>query len=85
VQEDVRPDQRVMSGALLLLVMNLIGMGVGPWFVGAVSDHFHDTNPHHSLQIALYGLVPFYGLAIVIFLVLARVLRREGLTGETIR
>jgi MFS family permease len=79
VQEDVRPDQRVMSGALLLLVMNLIGMGVGPTFVGAVSDFLHASHPHHSLQIAFYALVPFYFLAIGLFLWLARVLRRETL------
>ena len=30
VQEEVRPDQRVLSGALLLLVMNFIGLGLGP-------------------------------------------------------
>ena len=29
VQEEVRPDQRVLSGALLLLVMNFIGLGMG--------------------------------------------------------
>lgn len=81
VQEEVRPDQRVMSGALLLLVMNLIGMGVGPTFVGATSDFFHASNPHHSLQIAFYALVPFYILAIVLFLWLARVLRKETLAG----
>jgi phosphotransferase system glucose/maltose/N-acetylglucosamine-specific IIC component len=75
-----------MSGALLLLVMNLIGMGVGPTFVGAVSDYFHATNPNHSLQIAFYALVPFYLLAIVLFLWLARVLRREqAITGDTRR
>ncbi len=78
VQEEVRPDQRVMSGALLLLVMNLIGMGVGPAYVGAVSDYFHAADPHHSLQIAHYALVPFYGVAIALFLWLAVVLKREG-------
>lgn len=77
VQEEVRPDQRVLSGALLLLVMNLIGMGVGPTFVGQVSDFFHASNPAHSLQIAFYALVPFYAVAIAIFLRLARVLRQE--------
>ncbi|MEO8778484.1 MAG: MFS transporter [Rhodanobacter sp.] len=77
VQQEVRPDQRVMSGALLLLVMNFIGLGFGPTFVGLVSDHFHASHPEHSLQIALYTLVPFYFLAIVLFLFLARVLRRE--------
>ena len=40
VQEEVRPDQRVLSGALLLLVMNFIGLGLGPTFVGQASDYF---------------------------------------------
>ncbi|MEJ0042647.1 MAG: MFS transporter [Rhizomicrobium sp.] len=80
VQEEVRPDQRVTSGALLLLVMNLIGMGVGPTFVGAASDFFHAGHPHNSLQLAYYTLVPFYVLAIVLFLWLARVLRNEDRT-----
>ncbi len=79
VQEEVRPDQRVMSGALLLLIMNLIGMGVGPTFVGAVSDFFRATHPHNSLQLAYYALLPFYVLAIGLFLWLTRVLRNEPL------
>ena len=74
-----------MSGALLLLVMNLIGLGLGPTFVGAASDFFHASHPHHSLQLALYLLVPFYVVAIVLFLALARVLRNESRTvGETV-
>ncbi len=85
VQEEVRPDQRVMSGALLLLIMNLIGLGLGPTFVGAASDFFRVSHPHHSLQIALYLLAPLYVVAISLFLILARVLRNENLTvGETV-
>jgi predicted MFS family arabinose efflux permease len=80
VQEEVRPDQRVMSGALLLLVMNFMGLGLGPAYVGAVSDHFHASHPQHSLQIALYSLTPFYVVAILIFVALARVLRRDSRT-----
>jgi len=67
-----------MAGALLLLVMNFIGLGLGPAFVGAVSDFFHAAHPEHSLQIALYCLTPFYVIAILIFLALARVLRRDS-------
>ena len=77
VQQEVRPDQRVVSGALLLLVMNFIGMGLGPTYVGAASDHFRATDPQHCLQTALYTLVPFYVLAIVLFVWLARILARE--------
>ena len=81
IQQEVRPDQRVMSGALLLMVMNFIGLGLGPTYVGAVSDHFHATHPGHSLQFALYALAPFYVLAILLFLWLARVLRQKSTVG----
>lgn len=77
VQEEVRPDQRVMSGALLLLVMNFLGLGLGPTYVGMASDYFRASHPDHSLQFALYTLVPFYALAIALFLWLARLLARE--------
>jgi MFS family permease len=76
VQAEVPPNQRVLSGALLLLVMNLIGLGLGPTYVGAASDFFRDSHPGHSLQIAFYTLLPFYGLAIALFLALAALLRR---------
>jgi MFS family permease len=79
VQEEVRPDQRVMSGALLLLVMNFIGLGLGPTYVGAASDYFRTAHPDNSLQIALYTLTPFYVLAIILFLWLARVFKKEAL------
>lgn len=88
VQEEVRPDQRVMAGALLLLIMNLIGLGLGPTYVGAVSDYFQASHPHNSLQIALYLLLPAYAVAIVLFLWLARVLRRGNSSkpvGESVR
>jgi predicted MFS family arabinose efflux permease len=81
VQEAVRPNERVMAGALLLLVMNLIGLGLGPTFVGAVSDAFRDSHPEHSLQLALYTLIPFYGLAIGAFFWLARALQPKPAAG----
>ena len=79
VQEEVKPNQRVMSGALLLLVMNFIGMGVGPTFVGMASDFFHAAHPN-SLQLALYALAPVYLVAIGLFLWLAKVLGRKPQT-----
>ncbi|KQW86686.1 spinster family MFS transporter [Brevundimonas sp. Root1279] len=78
VQEEVRPNQRVLSGALLLLVMNLIGLGLGPTFVGAASDFFKADYPDNSLQMAFYTLLPFYGLAIAMFLGLAAKIRRQA-------
>jgi predicted MFS family arabinose efflux permease len=72
VQEEVRPNERVLSGALLLLVMNLMGLGLGPTFVGAVSKLASAAHPAHSLQLAFYALAPFYLLAVLCFLWLAR-------------
>ena len=76
VQQEVRPDQRVMAGALLLLVMNFIGLGLGPTYVGAASDFFRASHPHNSLQMALYTLIPFYVVAVGLFLWLARIFAR---------
>lgn len=81
VQQEVKPDQRVMSGALLLLVMNLIGLGLGPTYVGAVSDFLRSLHYAHTLQGAFYALVPFYALAIFLFIWLARVLKQEAAGG----
>jgi predicted MFS family arabinose efflux permease len=82
VQEEVQPHQRVLAGALLLLVMNLIGLGLGPTYLGAVSDYFRSSYPANSLQIGFYTLVPFYVLAVLLHLWLARALKREARNGE---
>ena len=77
VQEEAAPNQRVLSGALLLLVMNFIGLGLGPTWVGIASDHFTAGGATNPLQLALYTLTPFYIVAIGLFLWLARVLHRQ--------
>jgi predicted MFS family arabinose efflux permease len=75
VQERAAPNERVLASALLLLVMNLLGLGLGPTFLGAVSDALRPTHPEHALQLAFTTLVPFYVLAVLCFLWLARALR----------
>lgn len=78
VQEEVKPNQRVLAGALLLLIMNFIGLGLGPTWVGFASDWFKAQGDANGLQSALYTLTPFYLIAIALFLLLARILKREG-------
>jgi predicted MFS family arabinose efflux permease len=77
VQNAVSARQRTLAGAVLLLIMNLIGLGLGPTWVGAVSDWLRPTHPGNSLQLAFYSLVPFYLIAIVLHLALARRLARD--------
>ncbi|WP_066798612.1 spinster family MFS transporter [Sphingomonas soli] len=78
VQNSVTARQRTLAGAVLLLIMNLIGLGLGPTWVGAVSDWFRPTHPDNSLQLAFYSLVPFYLIAIALHLALAHRLGREA-------
>ena len=81
VQEHVAPNERVLSGALLLLVMNLVGLGLGPTIVGKVSEWLKPAHPDHSLQLAFHSLVPFYVLAVLCFMWLARALRQPAKHG----
>jgi predicted MFS family arabinose efflux permease len=77
VQGEVHPNQRVISGALLLLVMNFIGLGLGPTYVGMASDFFRASFGAHSLQTALYALAPMYLIAALMFFGLARLIKRS--------
>ena len=82
VQGEVPPERRVISGALLLLVMNFIGLGLGPTYVGMASDFFRPTHGAHALQAAYYALAPMYLIGAGLFLILARLIRRtERLEG----
>jgi len=86
VQSEVHPDQRVISGALLLLMMNFIGLGLGPTYVGMASDYFFARHGDHALQTALYALAPMYLVAAMLFFGLARLINRAQLTaGESAR
>lgn len=82
VQSEVAPERRVISGALLLLVMNFIGLGLGPTYVGMMSDFFRPTYGTHALQAAYYALAPMYLIGALLFLWLARLIRRSETAGE---
>jgi MFS family permease len=82
VQEQVRPNERVLSSALLLLAMNLMGLGLGPTYVGAASDFFAARGMENALQLALGTLAPAYAIAAAIFLSLDAYLRLPRRTLE---
>jgi hypothetical protein len=77
VQNAVSPAQRGASSALLLFVLNLIGLGGGPVYVGKLSDLFHAAHGVASLQLALYALTPFYLLTIAAHYAASRALGRR--------
>ena len=53
----VKPHMRAMASAILLFVLNLIGLGIGPWFVGFVSDLLAPTYGDESIRWALVSIV----------------------------
>jgi len=47
-----------MTSAILFFVLNLIGLGLGPWSVGVLSDWLEPGLGTESLRQALLYLVP---------------------------
>jgi MFS family permease len=83
VQNTVKPSQRAMAGALLLLVNNLIGLGLGPTYVGELSSMFARTlGDAEGLRTAMYWAFPFYILGVLALLMEARALGRAEKTAR---
>ncbi|MBV1911917.1 MAG: MFS transporter [Kangiellaceae bacterium] len=53
---------RAMSSAILFLVINMVGLGLGPWSVGILSDFLKDTYLGESLKYALLYILPLVSL-----------------------
>lgn len=81
VQGEVDPQERVISGALLLLVMNMIGLGLGPTFVGIASDYFRPEYGEHALQMAFFALAPMYLIGAGLYFWLARLITARASAG----
>jgi predicted MFS family arabinose efflux permease len=74
----VKPEMRALASAILLFVMNLIGLGIGPWFVGFMSDALAPRFGVESLRWALVGIVTIGNLwATFHYLAAARTLRDD--------
>jgi MFS family permease len=64
-QNAAAPAQRGTTSAILLFILNIIGLGGGPVYVGLVADHFKPTLGTGALQYGLLALVPVYLLTIL--------------------
>jgi len=49
---------RAMSSAILFLILNTIGLGLGPWSVGMLSDFLEPSLGVESLRYAMLYLLP---------------------------
>lgn len=64
VQNLVGPRMRALASGLLLFIINLVGMGIGPWLAGLLSDHFTPEYGQHALRHALFlmGFLALWGV-----------------------
>jgi MFS family permease len=60
IQTLVPERMRAMSIALIYLVANLVGMGLGPFTIGLLSDLLRPLTGEDSLRFALVALCPGY-------------------------
>ena len=54
---------RAMASALILLMINLIGLGLGPLLVGIISDTLKEIGTERHLNWALISSLSVYPLA----------------------
>jgi len=77
VQHLVAPAQRSTASACFLFVNNLIGLGLGTWYFGAVSDALAPRFGAESLRYAIYSGLTFYVVSATLFVFAARGLKRD--------
>jgi len=77
VQHLVAPAQRSTASACFLFVNNLIGLGLGTWFFGAVSDALAPHFGAESLRYAIYSGLGFYLVSAGLFALAARGLAKD--------
>jgi nitrate/nitrite transporter NarK len=77
VQHLVPQPLRATASASFLLIVNLIGLGVGPTLIGALSVAFKARLGTEALRYAAVSVVCFYLVAAVLMLLAARRLRTD--------
>jgi MFS family permease len=76
-QNAVAPAQRTMTGAILLFVLNLVGLGVGPVYVGWIADKMEPAHGDQALAYGYAGVIPFVVLTVVAHLVAGASIARD--------
>ena len=72
------PTMRATASAILLFVINMIGLGLGPQGVGILSDLFANALGKESLRYALLATTVLFAIwSVVHYLLAARTLRED--------
>ncbi len=81
-QRLVRPEMRATAVSLLILTDNLVGLGVGPQFVGTLSDWLHPTLGEDFLRWALLAGTSGYVISAICFWRAARHIAGDLINSE---
>jgi predicted MFS family arabinose efflux permease len=74
----VGPRMRATASAVLFLILNIIGLGAGPWVVGVLSDFLAPSLGTESLRYAmLYALPPVMAWSAVHYWLAAKHIRQD--------
>jgi predicted MFS family arabinose efflux permease len=69
---------RAMSSAILFLILNIIGLGAGPWTIGMLSDFLAPTQGVESLRYAMLYVLPVISFwSVCHFYLASRTLRED--------
>ncbi len=77
VQGLARPSMRALATAIFLFIVNLIGMGIGPYIVGLLSDLLEPKTGIKSIRYALIIISASNIWAAIHYLIAARTLPEE--------
>lgn len=76
VQHLVPAHMRATASASFLLINNLVGLGIGPWLIGRISDSLKAAYGVDALRNAAAACTAFYLLAALLTLIAVKHLRR---------
>jgi predicted MFS family arabinose efflux permease len=77
IQHLVRPGMRATASAVYLFVLNLVGLGLGTWALGALSDALSVRFGAESLRYSILAGTGLYLLAAALLLLAMRWLERD--------
>jgi predicted MFS family arabinose efflux permease len=77
-QEVARPNQRALASAVLLFLINLIGLGLGPWLVGMLNDALAPSRGALAVRWSLAAVSLTYLWGALHLLRAARLSKRGG-------
>jgi MFS family permease len=77
IQHLVRPDMRATASAIFLFIVNLIGIGLGTYAIGVLSDALTVQFGDQSLRYSILAGTGFYIIAAGLFFLAARSLEND--------